>query len=271
MKTKAFIFVVLFLAGITIQAQPLSNEQAFKTGERCSYDLYYNWGFIWINAAKADFSVAEAIVGNAPAYKLQVTGSTVKAFSFYTFKDTAISYMDKKTMLPYYSLQASHESDYYAIDKYTFYNSNPAKWKVTLDRRTKRSTSSQIFTGEKHYFDILTLFYRLRNIDASVLAVNEKMPAPLVFNDGIYDLYLRYAGKDKIKLKNGKTYNCLKFKPSLLDCRAFDTGEGMTMWFTDDKNHLLLMVESKIKFGSVKAMLNTVENTAYPITSEVKK
>lgn len=93
----------------------------------------------------------------------------------------------------------------------------------------------------------------------------------MVFNDGVYDLYIRYVGKDQIKLKNGKTYNALKFKPLLAEGKMFEKGEGMTIWISDDENKIPLMVESKLKIGSVKAMLTSEKHTAHPMTSEIKK
>jgi hypothetical protein len=82
---------------------------------------------------------------------------------------------------------------------------------------------------------------------------------------------LRYIGKDKITLKNGKTYNCLKVKPLLAEGKMFEKGEGMTIWIKNNKNHIPLMIESKLKIGSLKAQFTKVENNAHPIAETKKK
>jgi len=267
MKTKAiFLLAGFFLFG-GVQAQ---ENFAFKVGEKLEYNLYYNLGFIWLNAAQIDFTVKEATFEKMPVYDFCMTGATIKGFSLFYFRDTTYSYVNKKTLLPYFAYQSSHEKNYFAIDRYTF-PQNVTPWQVFLERQTSRSTRDTIFTAETPYYDLLSTLYRLRNTDVSTLKVNEKIPMPMVFNDGVYDLYIRYVGKEQIKLKNGKTYNALKFKPLLAEGKMFEKGEGMTIWISDDENKIPLMVESKLKIGSVKAMLTSEKHTAHPMTSEVKK
>ena len=266
MKTKIIFlfFGIFFLA--TTQAQ----DFAFKAGEKLEYNMYYNWGFIWLNAAKIDFTVKEDTYKEEPVYNLFMTGETIKGFSLFYFKDTTYSYVNKKTLRPYFAYQATHESKYFAIDKY-FFPQNTTPWQVFLERQTPKKSTRDTVTADNPHYDLLSTLYRLRNMDISALEINQKIPMPMVFNDGTHELYVRYVGKDQIKLKNGKTYNALKFKPLLAEGKMFDKGEGMTIWISDDKNRIPLMVESKLKIGSIKAMLSSEKFTAHPMDSEVKK
>ncbi len=273
MKTKAiFLIIILSHFSKTIRAEETpQNNLSFRIGEKCEYSLFYNWGFIWINAAKVVFTVTDATYHKTSVYKLKMTSETVKSFSVINLKDTATTYIDKKTLLPYFTRQASFEPDYYSIDKFTFFNQNDDEpWKVIIEKERKKGISKDTIISDKVYYDLLSTLYRLRNMDIGTLAVNQKIPMLMVFNDGTYDLYLRYVGKDQIKLKNGKIYNCLKMKPLLAEGKMFEKGEGMTIWISDDKNHIPMMVESKLKIGSVKAMLNGIENNMHPMVSEVK-
>jgi hypothetical protein len=73
-------------------------------------------------------------------------------------------------------------------------------------------------------------------------------------------------GRETIKTKYGK-FNAIKLKPLLLKGSIFDGGEKMTIWVTDDANHIPVRVESPIIVGSVKIDLMHYENLKYPITA----
>ena len=83
-----------------------------------------------------------------------------------------------------------------------------------------------------------------------------------------YNLYIRYLGKETIKTKYGK-FRAIKFKPLLVKGTMFEGGEKMTVWVSDDANHLPLRVESAISVGSVKVDMMGYKNLRYPLTSLV--
>jgi hypothetical protein len=67
-----------------------------------------------------------------------------------------------------------------------------------------------------------------------------------------------------VKTKYGK-FNAIKLKPLLLKGSVFDGGEKMTIWVTDDANHIPVRAESPIVVGSVKIDLMQYENLKYPL------
>ena len=73
-------------------------------------------------------------------------------------------------------------------------------------------------------------------------------------------------GKETIKTRHGK-FNAIKLKPLLLKGSVFEGGEKMTIWVTDDANHIPVRVESPIVVGSVKIDLLRCENPKNPITA----
>jgi len=44
----------------------------------------------------------------------------------------------------------------------------------------------------------------------------------------------------------------------------------MKIWFTDDKNHLPVQVETEVLVGSVRALLLEPKAMKYPLTSQIK-
>jgi hypothetical protein len=81
------------------------------------------------------------------------------------------------------------------------------------------------------------------------------------------DLYFRYLGTEIVKTRNGKKYRCQKVSVYLLQGDFFPEGEYMKIWFTDDRNHVPVQVETEILIGSVKALLLETKSLKYPLTS----
>ena len=92
----------------------------------------------------------------------------------------------------------------------------------------------------------------------------------MFLDNELYNMYIRYLGKETIKTKYGK-FKAIKFKPLLLKGSIFEGGEKMTVWVSDDANHLPLRIESPISVGSVKIDMMEYSNLRYPLTSMVKK
>ena len=73
----------------------------------------------------------------------------------------------------------------------------------------------------------------------------------MFLDNEVYHLYIRYLGKETVKTKYGK-FRAVKFKPLLVKGTIFEGGEKMTVWVSDDANHLPLRLESPIIVGSIK-------------------
>ena len=71
MKTRHFLLVVaLLLAGLqTTTAQCKYRNTAVKPGEFLSYNLYYNWQFVWVKAGTASMSVVKSNYHGKPALR----------------------------------------------------------------------------------------------------------------------------------------------------------------------------------------------------------
>ena len=79
-------------------------------------------------------------------------------------------------------------------------------------------------------------------------------------------MYIHYIGKETVKTRYGK-FNAIKLKPLLIKEGVFDGGEKMTIWITDDQNHIPVRIESPITVGSIKVDLMQYENLKYSVTA----
>ncbi len=119
-------------------------------------------------------------------------------------------------------------------------------------------------------FDLLTTAYIFRKFDFNNFFVGEKVPYQMVIDRKIASLFFRYLGKENVKTRNGKEYRCHKVSVYLLQGDFFPEGEYMKIWFTDDKNHLPVQVETEILVGTVKALLLDTKSIKYPLNSQIK-
>jgi hypothetical protein len=92
----------------------------------------------------------------------------------------------------------------------------------------------------------------------------------MFLDDKLYSLYIKYVGKEEIETKMG-TYRAIKIVPLLIEGTIFKGGEKMTVWVSDDENHLPLRVDSPILVGSIKVDLVSYDSLRNPFTSMIKK
>ena len=92
----------------------------------------------------------------------------------------------------------------------------------------------------------------------------------MFLDNEVSNMYIRYVGREEIKTKYGK-FMALKLKPLLLKGEIFDGGENMTVWVTDDKNHIPVRVESPLVVGKVKIDMMSYSNLRHPLTSLIKR
>ena len=267
---KLLSAVLCVFLSLSISAQCKDVNTAFKAGEVVKYHAYYNWGFIWLNAGQVSFTVENTKVDNEPAYHLKAHGATYSSYDIlFKVRDTFETVVDTLHLEPFEFKRITNEGSYHASYLYQFdRKSRQISARIQKEKEAQRDT---ILQWKDCSFDLLTMVYKARNIDYSKYRENDKIPINMVVDGEIHDIYIRYLGKETIKNRDGRYFNCLKFSPLLVEGTIFKSGEDMTVWVTDDANRIPIIVEAKILFGSVKAVFVDAINTRYPISAEIKK
>jgi hypothetical protein len=97
-----------------------------------------------------------------------------------------------------------------------------------------------------------------------------EFPFSMFLDDEVYNMYIRYMGKETIKTRYGK-FNTVKIKPLLLKGSIFEGGENMTVWVTNDANHIPVRVESPLVVGKIKVDMMSYNNLRHPLSSLIRK
>lgn len=219
---------------------------AFQQGENITYHIYYTLAGVYVMGGEASFSVTMEHLSGRPVYHLIGQGKTNSFFDgFFKVRDQYESYIDTASLQPLKFIRKIEEG-------------KCKKWEtVKFDRGANTVTSNNnTYKVPSCVQDVMSAVYYARNINFNKYKVNDKIPFSVFIDDETYPLYIRYLGKEKVKTKFGK-FSAIKFKPLLVKGSSFSGGEQMTVWVTDDANHLPIRIESGISVGSIKVdMMN---------------
>ncbi|MGE5518399.1 MAG: DUF3108 domain-containing protein [Candidatus Dadabacteria bacterium] len=225
-------------------------------GEKISYIVYYSVAGVYVNAGTAHFTNSLEKLNGKPVYHIAADGTSNSSYDWiYKVRDLYETYMDTSTLKPYKFVRSVNEGGYKHYESITFnHSANTAV------------TSQGVYKVPNCVQDVLSAVYNARNVDFSKYQVNDKIPFKMFLDNEVFDMYIRYLGKEDVKTKYGR-FHAIKFKPLLVKGTIFQGGEKMTVWVSDDDNHVPLRIESPIIVGSIKVDMMSYKGLRYPVKS----
>jgi hypothetical protein len=262
---KTLGLLALVSMAFTIKAKAPDDEfcgitnTAFQASEEISYTVYYAVAGIYIDAGNATFTNVLEKMNGRPVYHIAGVGRTNPSYDWiYKVRDKYETFIDTGSLQPLKFLRNVDEGGYKKYENITFNrNANTAV------------TTEGVFKVPDCVQDVLSAVYYARNIDFAKYNVNDKIPFSMFLDNEVYSMYIRYLGKETVKTKYGK-FKAIKFKPLLIKGTIFEGGEKMTVWVSDDANHIPIRIESPIVVGKVKVDMMSSKNLRYPLTSLIK-
>jgi len=251
-KLLTLFFLTTFFNNAIAQELTTINDPVFKAGEQLSYKLKYGI----FTAAEADLRVENTDIkfDGKPVFHIIAEGKTAGTFDvFYKTRNRYETYVDQKTLLPYFYAENRHESNYKHSDKVTF---NRETNKITADKGT--------FPFKGQVFDFLSAYYFARNIDVSKMRIGQKFELQYFLEDGINTLGITYVGKEKVSCSLG-TFNCLKFSPTIIPGRIFRKDSKLYLWITDDNNRIPVKAQVEVIVGSLTMDLASAKGLKFPL------
>jgi hypothetical protein len=233
---------------------------AFQDGESISFNVFYSVIGIYVNAGAATFTVQNQKLNNKPVYHIIGEGTSNSSYDWiFKVRDKYESFIDTATLQPLKFLRDVNEGGYKINES------------VIFNQQANTATSAKGTLKVPNCIqDVLSAIYYARNIDFNKYQVEDKIPFSMYLDHEVYNLYIKYLGKETIKTKYGK-FNAIKFKPLLVKGTLFSGGEKMTVWVSDDPNHIPLRIESPIVVGSVKVDMMGYKNLRHPLSSMIKQ
>lgn len=211
---------------------------AFGVGERLCFDI----GYGFINAGTATMEVVDVINYNGrPAYQVVSSAQSNKFFSsFYPVDDRVESIIDAVGLFSWRFQKTLREGTYRANQEYTI---DQVKHSVVYNDDT--------ITVAAYVQDALSALYFVRT---QPLEVGQSVFVDNFTDGGNYPLEVRVHRREKVKIKAGE-FNCLVVEPLLQTTGVFKHEGKLTVWLTDDRVRLPVLMKSKVVVGSITAEL----------------
>lgn len=269
MKLKTLILsLLLSLASLTATAQCGIENKAFKSGEFLYYDLYFNWKFVWVKVGTASMSTVLSTRDGRPAFRSNlITRGNNSLDKFFTMRDTLLTYTTTE-LSPLYFRKGAREGDRYYVDElwYSYPNGN-----CHLKQHRIENDGSHHWKESEYkqcIYDMMSIFLRARNFDASKLKKGENIPMPISDAKHLSNSWLKYKGKETFKVDGtGEKFRCLVF--SFIERENGKNHELIRFYVTDDSNHIPVRLDMFLSFGSAKAFLKTYKGVRSAMTSKL--
>jgi hypothetical protein len=260
-------FGLLGIAGLALlalpaQAQPVHHPPydvaptAFQPGEELVYSVAYGM----MKAGEMRFKIDERTYEfrGEQCYRIIGTGRTHASFEwFYRVRDEFYTYLSKKRLQPLRYRRTAREGDYRYSDEVTFDYKDRAI-------QGKRGT----FNMQVGIQDMVSAFFMARNLALQHAEPGETWHIPTFIDDKVYDLGMRYLGRETITTDRG-TFRCLVIAPIIVAGRVFEGRQEMKIWVTDDANRIPVKIHTKLTVGSATAYLEAFRKLRHPLQAKV--
>lgn len=210
-----------------------------------------------VKSGTSVFEVSDAVYDNKSVLKIS---STVKSSSFismfYPIKDVVESYVDMKSLQPYRYRSRQQEGSYRSDKEIIF--DREKNLATFINHKSGGKTQVSEITDGTH--DPLSVVYFLRTIP---LEAGQSVNIEVHDGKKSWTLVVLGLAKEKVVVPAG-TFDTLKVK-TLIKFEGLSVNKGdVIIWFTDDEVKMPVKMESKIKVGTITALLTEKHGSSKP-------
>lgn len=250
------------------KAQCSFRNTAFKSGEFLTYNLYYNWKFVWVKAGTASMYTVQSRHNGKDAYRASlVTRGNKKVDNMFVLRDTLLCY-NTLDLAPLYFRKGAREGSRYTVDE-VFYSYPNGKCSIKQHRQNHKGQHKwATHSYDECVYDMLSIFLRARSFNPTGWKKGHDVDFSIADGSGLSPAKIRYQGKSTIKADNGHKYECLQL--SYLEKEDGKYNRIVDFYVTNDDNHVPIRLDMFLKFGSAKAFLVGMKGVRNTISAEVK-
>ncbi len=258
MRTRLLSLLIfsLFVLGITSWETPnrMVRNEHFKPGEQYAYKVKLS--FVPIGEANVRVEPQIMYVHQRPCYKVEIIGRTTGLSDFFKVRNTYQSWVDTTTLLSHRFFYQAREREYKRDQILVFDHHRQRVRAVEKDQ-------TQEFEVPKNVQDLISGFYFLRTLDYDQWKPGQIITTPVFFDDELYQMKIRYAGRGSVKTKFGQL-KVIKLHPILPPNKLFDGENGIRIWVSDDKNHVPVKVDVDFTVGGASMELKSYQGNRHP-------
>jgi len=222
---------------------PIITNKAFKRGEELTYKLHY--GFL--DAAYVNLNITNEKIKflGRETFHVIGTGKTTGITDWiFKVRDSYETYIDEKSLVPWLFKRRVNEGGYIINQDYSFDRFNN---KVITENRKE-------FNISENMQDMVSAYYQARTLDFSNIKQGDVISLDCFIDDEVFHIKIKFEGFQLVEIKIGK-FKCLKFTPIIQTGRIFKDENDLSLYISNDENHILIKAEADILFGTVEVEL----------------
>jgi hypothetical protein len=258
--------MVLFGFAAKDRLRHVPNE-SFSSGEVLKYKVHYGL----ITAADAVIEVDSKLhnINNRACYRATVTGKTNSSFDlFIKIRDTWQTYIDTAAIVPQRFYRNIEEGNYRKRETVDF---NHFSHTAFMEKKKKNKAKQ---TGEfkipENAQDIVSGFYYLRTLDYDRMRIGDKINVQGFFDEENFNMLVTYQGREVVSTKAGDI-RAIKLVPKMPKNKLFNGENAITVYLSDDKNKIPVLIQAEMFVGSVKVNLYEYKNLKHKSTLLAQK
>jgi hypothetical protein len=214
----------------------------FGAGEKLVFSVQYGL----VTAGEATLEVRNlAAIGGRPAYRIISDARTNDFFSkFFSVRDRYESYMDTTALHSLRYEKHLREGKFKRDDAVDFDQAGHRA--VYKDKTVPIPPRTQ---------DVLSALYYVRTLP---LQVGQSIALANHTDGKNYPLIVKVLGREHVKVDAGE-FDCIIVEPILRGPGVFTQSGRLTVWLTDDRRRMPVLMKSKVVIGHVAAILKSYE------------
>ena len=263
-----FLVIAAMILSQKAMAQCTFRNTAFKSGEFLTYNLYYNWKFVWVKAGTASMYTVQSKHKGKEAYRASlITRGNQKVDNVFVLRDTLLCY-NTLDLAPLYFRKGAREGDRYTVDEvfYSYPNGKPQIKQHRLNHKGQHNWQTRNLND--CVYDMLSIFLRARSFNPTGWKKGHDVDITIADGNGLSPAKLRYQGKTTIKADNRRKYRC--YQLSYMELEDGKYKRIVDFYVTDDENHVPIRLDMFLKFGAAKAFLVDMKGVRNKIKAEIK-
>ena len=251
-----------FLLFIILVSISYGQEVPFERGESLKYWAYYDApliGKIYAGEAELELTDDDDIFNGRTTYHAIGKGKSTGSFNFFfKVRDRFESWFDEQTFQSYRFTRRTNEGGYKVEDDVDF----------DYEQKVARSRQMEVGIGINTQ-DMVSAFYFARTLDIDNIQLDDKFPIDFYLDDSLYTSVIIFKGIELVETYIG-IFRCMKFMPMVVTGEVFDNPYPMSLWITDDKNRIPILIKSEVIVGSVKGELFEFKGLKYPMDAKIE-
>jgi hypothetical protein len=255
---KRIVSLLLLMLPLHLLAQ----GAAYGDGEWFKFRVHYGI----VTAGYATLQVDSTVLDGKPVMHIQGEGHTTGLSRFFfPVEDYYQSYVDPRNDRPQRFIRKIDEGGY-TKDIQIDFDHDQRKALV----HNKKKETKEWYDLEANVQDMVSAFYYLRNhLDVSDLKEGDTVDMNMFFDKENYRFRLKFLGREVLKTAFGKVPTLI-FRPYVQSGRVFKEQESLTVWVSDDKNKMPVLIKASLVVGSLKASLTEFKGLQHSFRIQVE-